>query len=744
MHNPPSLSSIRATSTAQSRTVLLLPSPPVTTLLGIAPGHARFDTPLPGAEEVPLKRSQRARKETPLGGLWRQELCPKSLRKNNARSSRPQVLDGTMPSRSMPPPAVPPANSSSSSSTVAASSASSAPAAPTPAKTTHPLSKSAINGFEREGFVEQVSRFLGQDCSTLATQELESMLEAIQNCQEASHAPEEWETEDQTVVYPPEALNVGGGFRLAVMSDTPEAPPILGSKRPNANPTKAPTKRARTTDEDGENTDTEDEDDFSQPPAPPSNSVPLRFASPRVSRLSTAVRTTSGSDRPAGLPRSVTTATAGARPVGLPNSSRTSPGEVQVTVIPSSVSPNPVPPRPISVASTTASTTQTTTPSVDALGMEHVNSLLNLALDLAKKKMFDASARAQGPLSDAVNASYFRTIEDLRNRLQSGLGPVVTADQGVPSPLEPYPNLQPSTRVAPAPDILPDNEETLQAMAAAESQTRVKSKPAMRDYSGNRRQVLTSAVLDLLAYICAEGPYETKRTNLIWALEAINRVWARDLPGIPPEPFDLNALKLLSARAAWLRGLVRDRLRQLTVFMYGLHNPPLNEAQRLENEQMIARAVPIAFHCFDISQPRSRQYEHPIIQRAIATGLFYSPDSIGAVYHSYFDPMPLPTVAFILTTIQFCLEEWETGAFKAKDLRAERQYNTYCAHLRGLQQYDTVAHSRLMRFRQRWFDFAIQHSGASIVTPAHTQEFTDAADVRPDTPVNTPESSPEL
>ncbi|KAG8726612.1 hypothetical protein FRC11_014824 [Ceratobasidium sp. 423] len=103
----------------------------------------------------------------------------------------------------------------------------------------------------------------------------------------------------------------------------------------------------------------------------------------------------------------------------------------------------------------------------------------------------------------------------------------------------------------------------------------------------------------------------------------------------------------------------------------------------------------------------------------------------------YFDPMPLPTVAFILTTIQFCLEEWETGTFKAKELRADHQYNTYCVHLRGLQQYDTVANARLMRFRQRWFQFAIQHSGASVVVPAQTQEVTNAADVRPDTPVNT-------
>ncbi|KAG8685145.1 hypothetical protein FRC11_011056, partial [Ceratobasidium sp. 423] len=67
------------------------------------------------------------------------------------------------------------------------------------------------------------------------------------------------------------------------------------------------------------------------------------------------------------------------------------------------------------------------------------------------------------------------------------------------------------------------------------------------------------------------------------------------------------------------------------------------DAQQWENEQIIAQALPNAFHCFDILQPRSRQYEHLILQRAIAVALFYSLDAIGAVYHMYFDPMSLPT-----------------------------------------------------------------------------------------------------
>ncbi|KAG8735372.1 hypothetical protein FRC11_003310, partial [Ceratobasidium sp. 423] len=396
---------------------------------GVTPGHAHLDTPPPGAEVVPLERSQRARKETRLGELWRQELCPKSARKVQSHpipSSQPQQSDASMPSHAVPTPSVLPTNSSSSPSTVASNSMSATQAAPTPTKTMHPLSKTTIGGFERGEFVKQVGQLIGQDCLSLSTQELESMLEVIQNCQEASHAPEERQTPGQTIVHALETLNVGGGFHLVTRSDFPESP-LVGLKRTNAHPSQASSKRARVT-EQGENTDTEDEDS-SQPPPPPSNSVPLQFASPHVSRPSSGVlgRPTSstdrssasalansGSDRPVGLPRSAATATVGTQPPGLPCSSRDTSAEVPVTTVPSSVSPSPAPARPISVSSATpASSSQASMPPGNALSSEHINALLNFALDLTKKQVSDAPSHAQGPLNNAVNATYLRAHRGL-------------------------------------------------------------------------------------------------------------------------------------------------------------------------------------------------------------------------------------------------------------------------------------------------------------------------------------------
>ncbi|KAF8684335.1 hypothetical protein RHS04_01432 [Rhizoctonia solani] len=218
MFTSPTLSSIQATSAAQSCTAPLLPSPTATTLSGVAPGYACFDTPLPGVEEVFLLQSQCARKETQLGELWRQQLCPKSIQKINLRPtalSRPQRSNATMSPRSIPPPVIPPSQSSSPPSNTVPSSTSNR-SAPVATKTAHSLSKSTVKGFDREVLVKEVSRVLGEDCSCLPTQELESLLEAVQNSEETPHVTEERETENQTIVHPPEALKIGGGFCLAL------------------------------------------------------------------------------------------------------------------------------------------------------------------------------------------------------------------------------------------------------------------------------------------------------------------------------------------------------------------------------------------------------------------------------------------------------------------------------------------------------------------------------------------------
>ncbi|KAG8727664.1 hypothetical protein FRC11_012738 [Ceratobasidium sp. 423] len=555
-----------------------------------------------------------------------------------------------------------------------------------------------------------LGRVLRQDCSGLETQELENILETLQNGQATQVATQDWQTQTQTIVHPLEALNVGGGFRLTAVSDNPELLDLALSPHPN------PRKRGHST-QDNRNTDTEDEDD---PTNGPPNGHTDGIVSHPSSLLHTApspgslhpspttpspVKTPISSSHPVGLPRSSANTLAASRPSGLPSSSAHVSTKVEIEVIPSGVGSSPTPATvPISTSSPSMPTPRfgSTLVRANPPVTNNINSILNYSLTLAYKELLRRSSGTQTtPQQQQV---LLGTIEDLQHRVLGRLdtGPLPLTEPSALPPFTPYPGMAALTFIPPPPDIVEDNEETLMNLAAAAS---------------GKCIVLTGAMPNFLAYACAEGLYETKCTMLIWALEACRRESERTLPDSLFLALPLEGLKLVVAQIATLRSGAKDRVHQIIPYLYGLYNPPLNEAQRRSNEQEVQQRLPNGFHSKDLSRPCSDQ----------------------ATFHTYFNPMPLPTAAFALTTVQFCLEEWETGVFKAKELCTKIQYNTYCTHLKGLQQYEAVALSHMTCFHQEWFEFTIQYSGTTIPVQASSQEVTQAEDVCPDTPPPSPD-----
>ncbi|CCO35910.1 hypothetical protein BN14_10031 [Rhizoctonia solani AG-1 IB] len=311
-----------------------------------------------------------------------------------------------------------------------------------------------IGGYNWEEFVKTVRQILGQDCSTLETQELKSLLETIQNNQATQAATQEWQTQTQSIVNPPQALNVGGGFYLtAISANNPEKPPL--KLTPLANPKK----RMHPT-QDGKNTNTEDKDNAS-------DKLPSHIH-PAASFLGQAL---------------------------------------------ANINPNP---------------------------------LLNFGLalkDLATALLGSQTITPQQQvLLDAIQ--WYQRWE--QTKISTGISP--PPKPAIPSLLPPYTGMAPPLFIAPPPNIVDDNKETLMAILAAAAGKPIKSKKSLlRDFTGNMQQVLTGAVVNYLAYSCAKGPYKTKRTQQIWALEACRREFSCTLPGATFETPPLEALKLIVA-----------------------------------------------------------------------------------------------------------------------------------------------------------------------------------------------------
>lgn len=121
-------------------------------------------------------------------------------------------------------------------------------------------------------------------------------------------------------------------------------------------------------------------------------------------------------------------------------------------------------------------------------------------------------------------------------------------------------------------------------------------------------------------------------------------------------------------RVATFRGKVKERVRSVIEHMFDLRYPPLSEEDVQHNRELVKKLNPNTFHCRvcmsllhgasmlttdrpQVFDPRSGHYEHPAIWRALAAAIFHNRDAIGVLHREYFNPLPIPTMAFVLTTV---------------------------------------------------------------------------------------------
>ncbi|KAG8731861.1 hypothetical protein FRC10_001396 [Ceratobasidium sp. 414] len=147
------------------------------------------------------------------------------------------------------------------------------------------------------------------------------------------------------------------------------------------------------------------------------------------------------------------------------------------------------------------------------------------------------------------------------------------------------------------------------------------------------------------------------------------------------------------------------------------------------------------------------QYENKAFVGAIYEAYFWYPDSFLICDEAQMDKLieeglPLPAVAFVLTMMQECIQEWQTGYMKPRDLNITVQWVIFDAHLQGLIEYWRPARKRLTRFQVDWFKTGMEYAGIEIhryEDEEHCcQSITRAKHVRPNTPEESEESKPEF
>ncbi|KAH7917543.1 hypothetical protein BV22DRAFT_1076729 [Leucogyrophana mollusca] len=70
------------------------------------------------------------------------------------------------------------------------------------------------------------------------------------------------------------------------------------------------------------------------------------------------------------------------------------------------------------------------------------------------------------------------------------------------------------------------------------------------------------------------------------------------------------------------------------------------------------------------------------------TACFHNKRNLGVVYDKYFNPFPVTGLAFILTVVGCCINEWASGTWTEVSLTKEEYKEVYEKHLANLLKFD--------------------------------------------------------
>ncbi|KAJ3552535.1 hypothetical protein NM688_g4100 [Phlebia brevispora] len=261
-----------------------------------------------------------------------------------------------------------------------------------------------------------------------------------------------------------------------------------------------------------------------------------------------------------------------------------------------------------------------------------------------------------------------------------------------------------------------------------------KGKPNESDYPARERFLIKGALKIFLIKIYTVNGFPDDDVALAWAMGAWSEVCMQAKHEYRDEDSE-RIVKLIRNRAATARGHLRDEFRELIVPFFKIKADISSNDVRTANEARIrwlknGDPPRFTYKKYGEKADDTPAYyaEARFLLRGLQKRIFKDANAIGSTSLTSFSPLPLPTIALCLTTVEFCLDAWASGEYN-RDLRFEEgAYRIrYNAHLSQLIRWEALDAEVVKKLRQQMITRILQLGkipGSTAEKPAvsHSKE----------------------
>ncbi|KAG6913839.1 hypothetical protein DXG01_003990 [Tephrocybe rancida] len=239
--------------------------------------------------------------------------------------------------------------------------------------------------------------------------------------------------------------------------------------------------------------------------------------------------------------------------------------------------------------------------------------------------------------------------------------------------------------------------------------TGTRNRPRASDFDSFTKNVVEDAIVGFRTYVSTKNPYPTGDNE---SRDIAARAWVAACRSRKVEiEFDDDVLKLITARASQTRGQIKTICRSLVETHYRLSLDNNKRVNRDRVEDLLERSAFV----FKDPVKRTGMLLHGILPAAIGKMWYKSKTDEGVICAEYSDRengIPLVTIALVLTAIECCLDEWQSGERQDLAFSVTTYSPKYKSHLRNLQDFQakTQEANIVPRIRKHLLKTARKHA----------------------------------